>query len=240
MKSKPTSMKPFLIILISLGTITAFGQQPEYPDSGFTNKAEAKNLYKDSLKEGKWVEYWESYKVDNKKDSGVAIPANSIKYSSYSVKNGVVNISNSIIAYRYTTDTNAPEYFLTIYKEGKPYGVIRKYYKSGKLSEIIPTVNGKINGNVKQYYESGRLGTETMINEGKRNGLERVYYENGDLKSEDDFINGRIDGVSKFYYENGRLVLTPHTNGTIDGVVKAYYESGELWQETPWVNGKMN
>ncbi|HTA84509.1 MAG TPA: carboxypeptidase regulatory-like domain-containing protein [Bacteroidia bacterium] len=46
-------MKPFLIILISLiTTLTAFGQA----DSGFTNKAEAKNLTVNGLKEGKWVE----------------------------------------------------------------------------------------------------------------------------------------------------------------------------------------
>ena len=54
-------MKPLLIVILSLSFAgTAFGQLTpmEYPDSGFTNKAEAKNEMKDSLKEGKWVEYY--------------------------------------------------------------------------------------------------------------------------------------------------------------------------------------
>ncbi|HTB30831.1 MAG TPA: hypothetical protein VK808_02330, partial [Bacteroidia bacterium] len=41
-----------IFLFIALG---AFGQ--DYPDSGFTNKAEAKNLMVNGLKEGKWVEY---------------------------------------------------------------------------------------------------------------------------------------------------------------------------------------
>src|ERR1700749_3333052 len=49
-------MKP-LTILFLLFSIVAFGQQPEYPDSGFTNKTEAKNLTINGLKEGKWIEY---------------------------------------------------------------------------------------------------------------------------------------------------------------------------------------
>jgi hypothetical protein len=46
-------MKPFLILILSLSfTISAIGQQ----DSGFTNKAEAKNEMVNGMKEGKWVE----------------------------------------------------------------------------------------------------------------------------------------------------------------------------------------
>jgi len=56
-------MKPFPIILISvLTTLNALGQQPEYPDSGFTNKAEAKNLIVHGRKEGKWIAYGDSAK----------------------------------------------------------------------------------------------------------------------------------------------------------------------------------
>src|ERR1700720_4657367 len=47
----------FLILFLSL-TLTAFGQN--LPDSGFTNKAEAKNLMVNGLKEGKWIEYMDS------------------------------------------------------------------------------------------------------------------------------------------------------------------------------------
>jgi hypothetical protein len=32
----------------------------EHPENGFTNKAEAKNEFRDSLKDGKWFEYVDS------------------------------------------------------------------------------------------------------------------------------------------------------------------------------------
>src|ERR1700722_8015952 len=75
MKSNSNSMKPLLIILISLfTTLTAIGQQPEYPDSGFTNKAEAKNLIVNGLKEGKWIEYFGNDVITNDTTSTTNTP----------------------------------------------------------------------------------------------------------------------------------------------------------------------
>lgn len=50
-------MKAFSIMILSLyfASIT-FGQQ-DYPDSGFTNKAETKNLTVNGVKQGKWLEF---------------------------------------------------------------------------------------------------------------------------------------------------------------------------------------
>ena len=50
MKSKPTS-----ILLIAISCFILFACQQE---QGFTNKAEAKNLMVNGLKEGKWMEYF--------------------------------------------------------------------------------------------------------------------------------------------------------------------------------------
>jgi antitoxin component YwqK of YwqJK toxin-antitoxin module len=104
-------MKFFLIIFISLLTsLTAFGQVPEYHDSGFTNKAEAKNLTVNGLMEGKWIEY-----TNNTNDN-------------------------------FTNDTNSLYYRLSVYKDNKPIGVQRGYYKSGKLYYLL-------------YYVPNPLGT---------------------------------------------------------------------------------
>lgn len=51
-------MKALILILPPSLTLSAFGQTP--PDSGFTNKAEAKNLMVNGLKEGKWIEYYDT------------------------------------------------------------------------------------------------------------------------------------------------------------------------------------
>ena len=50
-------MKLLIGIVLLAFTLTAFGQQ-EWADSSFTNKAEAKNLMVNGLKDGKWIEYF--------------------------------------------------------------------------------------------------------------------------------------------------------------------------------------
>jgi hypothetical protein len=84
-------MKTLLFICFSLFTfsLSLFAQQDTL---GFTNKAEARNILKDTIKEGKWVEYIDRNLHDTK-------------------------------------DTNASIYRLSVYKSGRPYGMVRYYYK---------------------------------------------------------------------------------------------------------------
>jgi len=160
-------MKPLLLILTLLYTaLTAFGQQPEYPDSGFTNKAEAKNLIVNGKKEGKWIEYMEE-------------------------------------GYRDTQDTAAFYYTCTIYKEGKPYGIQRVYYRSGKIRFEYPYVSGRLNGMVKVFYESGVLYEEISHKDGMKNGIWKEYYENGKPYSEAPYANDLPSKLPKKYNEDG-------------------------------------
>jgi antitoxin component YwqK of YwqJK toxin-antitoxin module len=186
------NMKPLLILILSLCfTLTAFGQKPEYPDSGFTNKAEAKNLYKDSLKEGKWIEY--------------------LNYLDY-----FVEVSKSDF------------YILTIYKQGKPYGIRRSYYKSGKLKEVTPYNNGCKNGISKEYFESGKISKLTPYTDGKINGVVKSYYENGKICAEIPFNTGIVNGMEKCYFKNGKLSIEiPFENGK-EGVSKCYDIKGNV------------
>jgi hypothetical protein len=65
-------MRGFLILIVAvLFSIAGFAQQ----DSGFTNKAEAKNLIVNGLKEGKWIEYM-----------GMALDSNIGMYRYYSIR----------------------------------------------------------------------------------------------------------------------------------------------------------
>jgi hypothetical protein len=147
-------MKTFFILLIFL-SFSLIGLGQNYPDSGFTNKAEAKNLMVNGLKEGKWVEYADDSSMD-------------------------------------TEDTNAPYYVLTIYNAGKATGIVREYYKCGKLYIESPSLmDDKLNGVAKEYYESGILKEETPYTNNKTNGVEKEYYENGKLKRETPYNNGK-------------------------------------------------
>ncbi len=199
-------MKPILIILISLFTPTAYGQSGVADSNGFTNKAEAKNLIMNGLKEGKWVEYFDQN-------------------------------------HHPTTDTNvAFTYYLSCYKKGQLYGIVRGYYRNGQLSSEHPYSNNILNGVEKWYSANGKLGEELPYINGKRNGLDREYFWSGKLHSEIPYVNGKINGVRKDYYEKGEEVSVeaPYTNDTVNGLEKFYYESGALESEEPYNNGKLN
>ncbi len=91
-----------------------------YADSGFTNKAEAKNVTINGLKDGKWMEY---YNLETK-------TSNSNPYET------TINVP--------TADTNAMYYDLGVYKAGKLNGVVRYYEnKSNKYMFWHYFINGK-------------------------------------------------------------------------------------------------
>jgi antitoxin component YwqK of YwqJK toxin-antitoxin module len=197
-------MKPLLTILVFLFTaIAALGQQ-DYPDSGFTNKAEAKNLMVHEKKEGKWVEYF--------LEDGICIP----------------------------TDTSAPYYALTIYKDGKRSGILRRYYKNGKLLAETWYIDDMRNGVEKAYYESGKLEEETTFMNDLRNGVCKMYYENGNIQSATPYSENKMNGMEKEYYENGNLKSEdPFSDGVPNGILKEYYESGKLKYEMIFNKGRL-
>ncbi|HTB06167.1 MAG TPA: toxin-antitoxin system YwqK family antitoxin [Bacteroidia bacterium] len=226
-------MRFSIILLLSLAfTFTAFGQ--DSPDSGFTNKAEAKNLLRDTMKEGKWLEYWESYKFDYKIDTEKSsITTNStLHYNNGDIstiddyKNGLHIHGSWKNSYRYTTDTNADNYFLTIYKHGKPSGIVREYSKNGSLVATIPYKNGKKNGMRKSYYENGTISGELPYANGKINGVAKLYYPNGVLNWQASYTNGLEDGIAKEYYDNGKVKSETIYNKGVKGITKYYNENG--------------
>ena len=50
-----------------------------------------------------------------------------------------------------TKSKSAPVYHLAVYSAGKPVGVVKGFYKKGKLKSVIPYVDGIINGVRKEY-----------------------------------------------------------------------------------------
>jgi len=163
-------MKPLLIILIFLSiTLTAIGQQVPI-DSGFTNKAEAKNLMVRAKKEGKWCEYFTQY-IDY-----VSVTTDTTNATSYELtiykKGKPIGIKRSYNRIDGHLNSEAP------YANGKINGIVKFYYPNGKLFVESPYINGKINGVSKGYHENGKLMSETIFKKGKE-GKTKNYDENG-------------------------------------------------------------
>jgi antitoxin component YwqK of YwqJK toxin-antitoxin module len=185
-----SSMELLISILISFTFATAaIGQA----NSGFTNKAEAKNQMVNGVKEGKWME-------------------------------------------------NAPFfadfYLLTIYKAGKPFGIQREYYPSGKLYIQSTYRKGKKNGLEKRYNESGQLEVVSIYVDDKKNGIEKVYFASADQHAI-SYINGKKTEWHMPDSLNGKLFSeTPYVNGIINGLEKEYDYHGKIEFETTYTNGK--
>ena len=89
-------------------------------------------------------------------------------------------------AFNYTSDSIiAKSYMLTIYIKGEPTGIVRIYYKSGKLE-------GERTYSDKEYYKNGNIKEEANFKDTKLNGEDKEYFEDGKLKSDKTYINDSL------------------------------------------------
>ncbi len=164
-----------------------------------------------------------------------------------------------------TKDTNAPFYNLVFYRAGKANGMIRTYYRdgklrceyaawgyrpddtvkvyyeSGKIKSLIPYVHDTITGTTRDFYKNGKLELEIPRKNGLYDGVTRKYYPNGQLEKETPCTDDNIDGPEKAYYENGKLqYVAPYVDGKLNGNYTEYYENGKVKAISPYVNGKLN
>ena len=177
-------MKHFLVLISSLCFTFCATAQHDYPDSGFTNKAEAKNKFnKDGLKDGKWLEYVDTAEGADEEGSVVMPP---------------------------TEDSAAPIYSFVVYKAGEMYGIARDYYSNGQLKAVYHFKDGKANGLNKLYYPNGNMEAEYPCIDDKENGVEILYYKTGVLKSKTTYKMGVAGDSIKYDASGNEIKQLPH------------------------------
>jgi antitoxin component YwqK of YwqJK toxin-antitoxin module len=206
---------------------------------GFTDKNEATNQYKDSLKEGKWIEYSNADMKPTTKDSAVTYRL--VIYS----KDTAVGMTRRYSAKDNILLAEAP------YFEGKRNGMVKSFYPSGALKTETPFANDKINGMQKQFYENQKLQWAIPYSNGKMEGLAKEYYPNDSLQGTVPYTDSLTNGVLKEYYDDGELKWeTPYTHGLKNGLQVLYYKFSKdtpnkknlkniEWQ-TPYTNDKID
>lgn len=94
-------------------------------------------------------------------------------------------------------------------------------------------------GLVKSFYKDGKIESEINYSNNIRNGEAKLYFENGKPKQALTYVNGKVDGLVKEYYENGNLKLTyTITNGKKEGSVSFYKEDGTFLNDLTYEQGK--
>ena len=144
----------FLIIITLILAFSCIINSVIAQGNGFTNKDEAKNEYKDSMKEGKWIEYLNLQMKNTTKDSA--------SYFRLVIYNG--GEENGIVRYYRIKDESLEEE--RPYTDGKINGMVKGYYPSGELFLEDPYSNGQREGMEKTYYENGKIISETSFYNG--------------------------------------------------------------------------
>lgn len=94
------------------------------------------------------------------------------------------------------------------YKDGKPFGHVKKWYQNHKLESNENYLAGGIkDGYQLYYYEKGSPRDSSYFENGQPEGKHRKWHLNGKKESEESYINGILDGKSLTYDENGKLIL---------------------------------
>jgi len=204
-------MKLLLPLIVSLSlTVAAFGQA----DSGFTNKADAKNKMVNGAKDGKWVEY---FKVSDK----LEVETSSTDAPIFRLT--VYNAGKPVgMVHEYYKDGKLKRE--TPYSNGDVNGVEMEFAENGQLVVIDTLVNDQGNGVIRTYYGNGKIKKEyhftkdRMLVEAKLcapglincvyaaiNGTIETYYSTGVLKSETSCIDGK-NGMTRVFDKNGNEI----------------------------------
>jgi antitoxin component YwqK of YwqJK toxin-antitoxin module len=161
---------------------------------GFEDKYEAKNQLVNGVKEGKWVEYFDSLQKPSK-------DSNAPHYKLIQYKAGVpVGIVR-------TYKKGGILYSETPYKDGKANGIEIQYDEAGNLLGKTPYVNGLKNGMDEEYWENGKILSECPYVDGKKNGVYIGYDRSEEIMEEVTFKNGKENGSYKIYQSNGKLLF---------------------------------
>ena len=125
--------------------------------------------------------------------------------------------------------------------DGKPDGLWRSYFKSGKIMAAVNYAGGKANGIAMFYFDGDKqiIRVELTFADDKINGVYREFYMNGNRKAMLNFTDGLPDGDAEFYYDSGVLKIEgQYEEGVKEGKWKHYTETGELIDKEKWKKNK--
>jgi antitoxin component YwqK of YwqJK toxin-antitoxin module len=191
-----------------------------------------KGLYKDSLKDGKWFEYYNNGTLKSL-----------IEYKNGIQKGTQINYNNNgEVQYR----CNYAESLEQGKKVAVKHGSFVSYYNKQVSSEGAYNM-GKKTGLWREYNQKGELYREIFYKNGKVHGINNSYNNEGKLEQKSEFyeeieINGKkltnvFHGIKERYKSNGKLESRENYNyGQKEGTWETYYANGNLRETNTYRN----
>jgi len=122
------------------------------------------------------------------------------------------------------------------YKNGKPFGIWRKYYMDGKeqsVEEYLDTLCM-----LKEFWKDDSLHTRTIKN---GTGIKTTFYPNGKVKEFYNYKDGLRDGIFEERSINGYLFLTGFfKQERKEGEWRCFYYTGDLEKISNYKNGLLD
>jgi antitoxin component YwqK of YwqJK toxin-antitoxin module len=152
------------------------------------------------------------------------------------------------------------------FKDGKPYGEMRKFYENGDIKAIMIYDEKNEHVKIKIYYEGGNIAAQgnyyqekkdsiwnyysyysgTLIatenyDKGIKNGIEKHFYESGNLSEEISWQNNMREGNWNQYFEDGKPKMkSSSSSNKLQGSYSFYYPNGQLYIIGSYVDNKRN
>ena len=181
-------------------------------DPGDALKAEG--TYKDNLKVGEWIYYYEGGMIEQRGNYQDDKPTGTWKWFYES--------SNILREEEFTN--------------GKENGNLVEYSDTGSVITKGQYINGLKDG--PWMYEMGDHKEKGEYVDGKKHGIWQHYYHNGELNFEGEFIEGDSNGKHKYYYDNGKLrEERAYVMGVKEGVWKRYDKEGIITYVSEYEGG---
>ncbi len=150
------------------------------------------------------------------------------------------------------------------FKDGKPVGIMKRYYESGELrakmfypenSEYINTTffydDGEIAAEGRYYQEkkdslwkyysfyTGTITSTEVYNKGVKNGIEKKYYPNGQVSEETEWVNNAKHGIWNQYFDDGvKKLKTSYSFNNMNGSYTLYWPNGNIFILGHYVDNK--
>ncbi len=206
-------MKYLYIYILSICLVINCFCQKSNSDSSFSDKKEAKNLISNSLKQGKWVEYYKQVKH-------LEIECTKNNASFYRLINYNGGKPYGVVKDFYLNGKLKSE---IPYENGNISGIKKEFSENGTLIVITIIKDGKENGIIKTYYDNGKFKSDCPFISDTTIVESYIYIPI--LKKS---IKGVMDGVVKEYYEDGILKSETIFNNGVVGIVKNYDTKGDF------------
>ena len=102
------------------------------------------------------------------------------------------------------------------YRDGKKWGIRRKWYENGQLMQRSQYEEGVLEGKMLEWHENGAVMADGVFVDGKLHGLVRRWFSDGKKEAEYPYQEGKLDGILIQWNRRGNMIG------------KKKYEAGKL------------